>query len=250
MSKDAPNTPAPGAEQSRLERIAAHYGDEEARLERRANLYAARRAAEQVGGPDVLVCGAGTGAWTDTLLEKLERFDTVDAVAGLVEALVSRHPERITGHVSLFEAFSPPHPYDTVVMGHVLEHVADPVAVLARARRWLKPGGRVVILVPNADSIHRLVGVELGFLDEPAAFTPADELLGHRRVYNPESLRRDCEDAGLICQELTGLILKPLSNTQMDAWDDALQDAFFALGDRCPHLACVLFCVAEPSGDR
>lgn len=40
-------------------------------------------------------------------------------------------------------------PFDVVVLGDVLEHVADPDATLARARSWAAPDGRLVISLPN-----------------------------------------------------------------------------------------------------
>lgn len=36
-------------------------------------------------------------------------------------------------------------PFDIVYLRFLLSHVRDPAAVLARAKRWLKPGGRVLI---------------------------------------------------------------------------------------------------------
>jgi 2-polyprenyl-3-methyl-5-hydroxy-6-metoxy-1,4-benzoquinol methylase len=39
--------------------------------------------------------------------------------------------------------------FDAVTLHHVLEHVAEPRAALARFRRWLKPGGLIVVEVPN-----------------------------------------------------------------------------------------------------
>jgi SAM-dependent methyltransferase len=38
---------------------------------------------------------------------------------------------------------------DIVVMSHVLEHLPEPVTVLKRVRDWLKPGGLLLIGVPN-----------------------------------------------------------------------------------------------------
>jgi 2-polyprenyl-3-methyl-5-hydroxy-6-metoxy-1,4-benzoquinol methylase len=42
--------------------------------------------------------------------------------------------------------------FDLVLMYHVLEHVPDPPAVVRRIARWLKPGGALVIEVPNLES--------------------------------------------------------------------------------------------------
>jgi SAM-dependent methyltransferase len=38
---------------------------------------------------------------------------------------------------------------DAVIMSHSLEHIPDPVAALARVRRALRPGGLLVITLPN-----------------------------------------------------------------------------------------------------
>ncbi len=46
--------------------------------------------------------------------------------------------------------------FDAVVINHVIEHVLEPIALLAECRRVLRAGGRLVILTPNADSLgHR-----------------------------------------------------------------------------------------------
>ncbi|HEY1539199.1 MAG TPA: class I SAM-dependent methyltransferase [Solirubrobacteraceae bacterium] len=39
--------------------------------------------------------------------------------------------------------------FDLVVLADVLEHLADPVAALRRARGWCRPGGAILLSVPN-----------------------------------------------------------------------------------------------------
>ena len=38
---------------------------------------------------------------------------------------------------ALFEEFEPVRRFNTIVMDHILERVAEPVALLDRARKWL-----------------------------------------------------------------------------------------------------------------
>ena len=40
-------------------------------------------------------------------------------------------------------------PYDAVILSHVLDHIADPIVQLHRVSRALRPGGVLVIEVPN-----------------------------------------------------------------------------------------------------
>lgn len=45
--------------------------------------------------------------------------------------------------------------FDSIAFCHVLEHIKDPQAALREACRLLKPGGEVVIWVPNFNSMFR-----------------------------------------------------------------------------------------------
>jgi SAM-dependent methyltransferase len=60
----------------------------------------------------------------------------------------------------------------------VIEHVDDDVGFLRAARRFVAPGGRLVVTVPSGPI---------------SAF---DRHIGHRRHYTPERLQRALEDAG------------------------------------------------------
>ena len=76
-----------------------------------------------------------------------------------------------------------PHPelspgsFDVVSMWHSLEHVHDPLAVLQAAHQVLAPGGRLLVAVPNIDSLpFRWFGPAWFGLDLPrhlTHFTPA-----------------------------------------------------------------------------
>jgi len=43
-------------------------------------------------------------------------------------------------------------PFDLITLNHVLEHLPDPGGALAILRSWLKPGGALVVEVPNVES--------------------------------------------------------------------------------------------------
>jgi 2-polyprenyl-3-methyl-5-hydroxy-6-metoxy-1,4-benzoquinol methylase len=52
----------------------------------------------------------------------------------------------------LQDAVFPAHAFQMVLLYHVLEHVARPADVIGTIRPWLKPGGAVVVEVPNLES--------------------------------------------------------------------------------------------------
>lgn len=55
---------------------------------------------------------------------------------------------------SVESAPAPEYPYDLIVGWMVLEHLHDPVGALKLLNSWSKPGGWIVLSVPNAESIE------------------------------------------------------------------------------------------------
>jgi SAM-dependent methyltransferase len=65
-----------------------------------------------------------------------------------------------------------PQSFDVITMWHSLEHVHRPMAVLEEAYRLLAPGGKLVVAVPNIDSLaFRWFGAAWFALDLPRHLT-------------------------------------------------------------------------------
>lgn len=62
------------------------------------------------------------------------------------------------------EAYSPSEPFDIVCAFEVLEHVEDEVGALARWRRFLRPGGSVLVSVPAGRDRMGAADVRAGHL--------------------------------------------------------------------------------------
>ena len=136
--------------------------------------------------------------------------------------------------------------FDTIVMEHILEHVENPVDLLRRARTWLAPGGRMLLGVPNAHSIHRLAAVKMGMLKAPTDLNDRDHALGHRRVYTQAAFRNDVQAANLTILESGGVFFKPLSNKQIqDHWDERMLQGFYELGKQFPDNAAELYLIVS-----
>jgi 2-polyprenyl-3-methyl-5-hydroxy-6-metoxy-1,4-benzoquinol methylase len=181
---------------------------------------------------------------TELLRSHAERLTVVDASATLLDAISSEPPiEKVQ---ALFEKFEPDCSYETIVVEHVLEHVQDPVELLGSAREWLSPGGKVLIGVPNANSLHRLAAVKMGILESPTDLGERDRDVGHRRVYTLDRLRADVEAAGLTLRDVGGVFLKPLTADQIEThWSEEMVSGFFELGKEFPEIAAELSLVAD-----
>lgn len=80
----------------------------------------------------------------------------------------------------LEEVGLPDDSFDAVIMNHVIEHVSDPISILAECRRILKPGGAFVAVTPNIDGFgHQHFGRHWLGLDPPR----------HLFLFSPTTLR-------------------------------------------------------------
>jgi len=229
-------------EQQRLDNIAAWYLDQQLNFDRRMVWFRYQTLLPHLKGPDGLELGSAEGEMTHLLLPHFQRLTCVDAAGTLLERVPDAPNLRKIR--ALFEDFEPEERFDTVVAEHVLEHVADAVALLRRARGWLKPGGKLILGVPNARSIHRLVAVKMGLLSRATDLNERDRKVGHRRVYTVEALERDIAASGLKLVSRQGVFFKPISNQQIEEhWNESMIQGFFLLGQEFPDLAAEICAV-------
>jgi 2-polyprenyl-3-methyl-5-hydroxy-6-metoxy-1,4-benzoquinol methylase len=239
-----PSTSALEQELARLETCASD-GIYSAGVNTATNLYSAKIFARWWRGDSVLEMGCGDGNTTRLLLEAFDDVTVIDGSQALADKIAAEF-EGVNVVCELFEQWEPGRTFDTIVLNHTLEHVLDPVEILALAKRWLAPGGVVVASVPNCRSLHRQAAVIMGMLPAEDALTPADVRGGHRRVSSPESFRAQFTAAGLKVEHSGGYWIKPLSNAQTDEWfTDEMIDAFLALGERYPDIAAEIYVIAS-----
>ena len=231
---------------------------EKARLERISNVslycaganlasikYSFLVAQRYLVGDSILEMGPAEGVMTELLAATGKKLTLVEGSGMFCDALRRRFPQANTVH-ALFEEFQPKELFDNIILGHVLEHVEDPVDILSRAKRWLKPEiGRIFSAVPNARSLHRQAAVIMGLLRQEDELNELDIHHGHRRVFNPESFRNTFYQAGLNIEIFGGYWIKPVSNAQIEAtWSPEMLEAFMVVGERYSDIAAEIYVVA------
>jgi len=193
----------------------------------------------------VLELGPAEGVMTDVLCSYFDDYTVVDGVDYFVEEIEKRHP-KIKGYASLFEDFVPDQKYNNIVLGHVLEHVENPVEILKMCGTWLSDNGCIVAAVPNAKSIHRQAAVLMGLLETEYQLNEQDEKNGHRRVYDMDSLKNDFIKADYEIITCGGYWFKPVSNAQINEnWNEKMIDSFLRLGEKYPDISGEIYIIAN-----
>lgn len=134
-------------------------------------------------GARVLDVGCGRGNFVGLMAGAGHDVQGTELSDATAEHARGRFGDRINVG-DLAELTFPENHFDLVVMWHVLEHVPDPVGNMRAVRRMLKPGGCVVVAVPNFASFQAVLGRSMWFhLDVPRHlyhFTPVSlgRLLG------------------------------------------------------------------------
>ena len=185
-------------------------------------------------GASVLELGTGDGLLTAALQQAGIEAELLEGSPILCRRARERHGPALSVHHALFETFTPARAYDAVLALHVLEHLDDPIAILRRIAAWLKPGGTLIIVVPNRASIHRRVALRMGLIPELDDLSARDHLVGHQRVYDLATLEQHVAAAGLAVEARFGSFLKTLPNSMMLGFPGPLLSALDAISDELP----------------
>lgn len=204
----------------------------------------------------VLELGVGDGSFTRKLLEVADRYVGYDASIEVLDALgesLDQEGYEDSKRISLVrfdlnKGLPNDEKFDVIFAAHILEHIQDDTGLLRVLRDGLKPDGKLVIIVPNAFSVHRFAGVEMGMLKHVHELTEYDKQVGHVRVYDKGDLLSTILDAGYTLVSCGGIFFKPLSFSQMNDWDPKVLDAFAKLGQsyNFQDMAAEIYAVITP----
>lgn len=203
------------------------------------------------GGGNALELGSFQGDMTEQILEIFQQLTVIEASSDLCQAIDARFPNKLKIINSTFESAQPRDRYANAFLVHTLEHLDEPVEVLARVREWLKPEGRLFVAVPNANALSRQIAVKMGLIGFNSDVTPAEREHGHRRTYSLDMLHHHLRDSGYRIIHSGGALVKAMANFQFDKAlaseivDHHYLDGCFELGKLYPDLCASVYAVCE-----
>lgn len=202
--------------------------------------YSKRIIEKTLATDSLLELGLGYGFTTEAFSTHFKRHVVIDASPAVISNFLQYYPNSSVEIVeSYFEHFDTNEKFDVIVLGYILEHVENPVDIIGRFKRFMKSGGRMFIAVPNSEVLNRKIGHFAGLLPNMQELSEHDLLLGHKRYYTVDSLKRHIEKSGLIIRSIEGIFLKPLTTKQMISldFDPSIIEAFCRVGMSYPELS-------------
>lgn len=144
----------------------------------------------------ILDVGCGDGFHLGVLREFGEKSWTLEGVDADERAVRIGRENNLTIHQGTLDTVDlPENSYDLVLLIQTVEHVADPPELLRQIRSLLRPGGRLVIVTDNTDS--------LDFRLFKRRHWGGYHFPRHWNLFNPATMRRLAAKTGFEIERLT-----------------------------------------------
>jgi methionine biosynthesis protein MetW len=184
-------------------------------------------------GGRVLDVGCASGGLLALLRPRAGHLAGLELSATAARAAAQVGDEVICGALEDPQLPFAPGSFDLVVLADVLEHLAEPGAGLARATAWCRPGGAVLVSVPNvAHWLARLTLLRGRWPQHDSGTFDA----GHLRWFTRESLRALLAGAGLRDVQLEAIVPALANHVRPARLARRAEPGWQALGRRVPGL--------------
>ena len=147
-------------------------------------------------GARIIDIGCGDGFHLELLKDFGKQTWQVEGVDADERAVKMAHQKGLTVHQGLLENLNlPSETYDLAILIQTIEHLAAPPQLLANVRKLLRPGGRVVIVTDNTDS--------LDFRIFKQRYWGGYHFPRHWNLFNPQTIHLLAEKTGFEVEVLT-----------------------------------------------
>jgi 2-polyprenyl-3-methyl-5-hydroxy-6-metoxy-1,4-benzoquinol methylase len=176
----------------------------------------------------LLDVGCGGGRFLHRMMKKGWNVNGVDKDPDAVVRVTTKYNIPVkTG--TLQEAHFPDTYFDAITLSHMIEHEDQPLMLMKEINRLLKPGGTLVLVTPNTDSLaHLRFGKYWRGLEPPR----------HLFLYSPRSLSRLMEKSEF---ESRSLIVSTLSSDSAGIYYASLKME----NDKENSLSSIIPCLIE-----
>lgn len=223
-----------------LEKISNYYIKKQPTIDKKLLGFRYDTIKKYFKGKNCLEIGSAEGLMTKFLSQKFNKLTVIEGSKKLLDQIPNY--KNLKKKNILLENFNTSEKFQTIILDHVLEHVKNPNVILKKIYNLLEKNGVFIVGVPNANSLHRLVAVEMNILKTKYTLNNRDHMLGHRRVYDQKSLKKILIKNKFKIKKLEGIFLKTLSNNQIEKFfNDDIIKGYYKISKKFPKI-CADIC--------
>lgn len=165
-------------------------------------------------------------------LEQKKDRDDIVVIHDFFENTISQMPEKV----------------DCIICSSLLHEVEDPYGFLMHLKKAADADTMVHINVPNAKSMHRLLAMCSGLIDDTHDMSVNNRMLQQHTVFDLRMLRELLEKTGEVeILEQGSYFVKPFTHAQMKKCmeegivDRKILDGFYRIAEYMPELGSEIF---------
>jgi len=197
-------------------------------------------------GEKVIELGCARGNVTEKLAQRCQKLIVVEGA----ELNCSIASNRLKGHSNVEFHHSLWQDFDyaaadisDIVFSSGLQYLdhKNALFVLRKVRSFLRPQGRLHVVVPNARSLHRRIALSMNLIQDLHELSERDKVFAHVRVYDKELLFNELKVCGFDVLDSEGIFLKPFPNDLMMSLNESIIHGLYEVGKELPDYCALIY---------
>lgn len=143
-------------------------------------------------------------------------------------------------------------PFDVILINSLLHELAEPKKLLNSLHGYCHSSTRILINVPNAHSLHRLLAVHMGIQKSPEVLSEFNLKFQQSRVFTIETLTELISQCEYKIIHTETSFLKPFTHTQMQEMLDKeyihskIIEGLYSMSNQMPEQGSEIFMIICP----
>jgi SAM-dependent methyltransferase len=187
---------------------------------------------------------------TERLCQRVRRIVCVERSARYLARARARRPANAEIVDTAIEDFECDDRFDHVLAINMLHEVPDVAGVVAHLKRFLKPGGRLHVTLPNPRSLHRLAALHAGMIGDLCEISARGRSFQTLRLLYADEVAGLMKESGLAEVARSSILVKPLPNAAMETLSESVIEAFDALTAELPDFGSMNYFIFRRTGDE
>jgi 2-polyprenyl-3-methyl-5-hydroxy-6-metoxy-1,4-benzoquinol methylase len=144
--------------------------------------------------------------------------------------------------------------FDCIVMSSLLHEVPQPAEVLRAAAALCDSSTTLMVNVPNANSFHRILAVNMGLIGSVYELSPTQKRMQGTATFDIDSLSSLLDGAGFEVVETSTFFVKPFTHAQMERllqqgiMTEAMLEGLYAMSAQLPGMGSEIHANARLKG--